>query len=112
MGQSRTISSGYWTTLGTSLSSFQNFEQAAQDIGSKLQADPNPITQDDASLMQSREQKLMPGGVRPPSDSISAETQRLATREGQPATPTPVVTPVSTQRSSRVETGSTTCRRR
>lgn len=55
----------------------QNFQKAAEDIGIKMQAAPHSITSSDAAHLKSREARAT-GQSQPPSDSISAEAQRLA----------------------------------
>ncbi|KAK3050061.1 hypothetical protein LTR09_008716 [Extremus antarcticus] len=55
----------------------RNFEQAAQEVGQKMQADPGNVTSQDAAYLKSREARAR-GQAQPPSDSISADAQRLA----------------------------------
>lgn len=73
----------------------QNFEQAAQEVGSKMQNAPGTITsevrtahalcglttnrhlQQDAAHIKSREARVL-GQANPPADSISADAQHLA----------------------------------
>ncbi|KAK5174106.1 uncharacterized protein LTR77_001186 [Saxophila tyrrhenica] len=55
----------------------RNFEQAAQEVGGKMQAEPGNVTSEDAAYLKSREARAM-GQGQPPSDSISADAQRLA----------------------------------
>lgn len=55
----------------------RNFEQAAQEVGQKMQADPGSVTSQDAAYLKSREARAT-GQAQPPSDSISADAQRLA----------------------------------
>ncbi|KAF7186272.1 hypothetical protein HII31_12347 [Pseudocercospora fuligena] len=55
----------------------QNFEQAAQEISSKMSSNPSSITSQDAAYLKSREARAT-GQAQPPSDSLSADAQRLA----------------------------------
>jgi hypothetical protein len=73
----------------------RNFEQAAQEIGSKMQQAPGNVNSEvrrtpessypclatdihqDAAYLKSREARVM-GQGQPPSDSISADAERLA----------------------------------
>lgn len=55
----------------------QNFENAAQDVLSKMQQDPSSITPEDANYLKSREARAT-GQAQPPKDSVSADAQRLA----------------------------------
>ncbi|KJX98630.1 hypothetical protein TI39_contig399g00002 [Zymoseptoria brevis] len=72
----------------------QNFEQAVQEVGAKMQNDPASVSSEDAAYLKSREARVI-GQGQPPADSISAEAQRLAsaTKEArkssrQPSDPT------------------------
>ncbi|KAK4634632.1 hypothetical protein CLAFUW4_00959 [Fulvia fulva] len=55
----------------------RNFEQAAQEIGQKMQSDPAAVSSEDAAYLKSREARAI-GQGQPPADSISADAQRLA----------------------------------
>ncbi|KXT18957.1 hypothetical protein AC579_8707 [Pseudocercospora musae] len=55
----------------------QNFKHAAQEIASKMNSDPSSITSHDAAYLKSREARAT-GQAQPPSDSLSADAQRLA----------------------------------
>lgn len=55
----------------------RNFEQAAQEVGGKMQNQPEAVTSEDAAYLKSREARAI-GQGQPPSDSVSAEAQRLA----------------------------------
>jgi len=55
----------------------QNFEQAAQEVGSKIATNPQSVSSEDANHLKSREARAT-GQAQPPSDSLSAEAQRLA----------------------------------
>lgn len=53
-----------------------NLESTAQHVGSKMQTNPSSVTPEDANTLESREHRAT--GVRPPTDSLSAEAKRLA----------------------------------
>ncbi|CAK4032830.1 Hypothetical predicted protein [Lecanosticta acicola] len=55
----------------------RNFEQAAEEVGAKMRNDPASVTSEDARYLKSREARLT-GQNQPPSDSISADAERLA----------------------------------
>nr|POF26077.1 hypothetical protein CFP56_22225 [Quercus suber] len=55
----------------------RNFEQAVQEVGSKMQHDPAHVATEDAAYLKSREARAI-GQGQPPADSISADAQRLA----------------------------------
>jgi len=57
----------------------RNFEQAAQEVGSKMQSAPESITSEDAAYLKSREARVINQG-QPPKDSISSDAQRLASQ--------------------------------
>jgi hypothetical protein len=60
-----------------------NFEQAAQEIGSKMENQPESVSSQDAAYLKSREARVI-GQGQPPANSISAEAQRLASaNEGE-----------------------------
>ncbi|KAG9651661.1 hypothetical protein KCU95_g11142, partial [Aureobasidium melanogenum] len=64
----------------------QNFENAAQDVLSKMQQDPSSITADDANYLKSREARAT-SQAQPPKDSVSADAQRLAAANEKGAAP-------------------------
>lgn len=53
-----------------------NFESVASDVSAKLSQDPASVTPEDANTLESREHRAT--GVRPPSDSLSAQAKRVA----------------------------------
>ena len=55
----------------------RNFEQVAQEIAGRMQTNPGSITSKDAAHLKSREARAS-GQAQPPSDSLSADAQRLA----------------------------------
>ncbi|KAK3675550.1 hypothetical protein LTR78_004634 [Recurvomyces mirabilis] len=64
----------------------QNFEQAAQEVGSKMQNAPDQVTQEDAAYIHSREGRVL-GRSNPPPGSITSEAEALAAaNEGRPNT--------------------------
>ncbi|KAK4998538.1 hypothetical protein LTR66_002244 [Elasticomyces elasticus] len=63
-----------------------NFEQAAQEVGDKMQNAPETVTAEDANYLKSREARVM-GQAQPPKDSISADAQRLAAANEQGKAP-------------------------
>jgi len=56
-----------------------NAQKAKQEVAAKMEG-PEPVTAEDASYVQSREQKAM-GGQRPPADGVSAQVQRPSTKD-------------------------------
>nr|POF12995.1 hypothetical protein CFP56_10143 [Quercus suber] len=68
----------------------RNFEQAAREVGTKMQHDPSHVTNEDAAYLKSREARVI-GQGQPPADSISADAQRLASaNEGTSRAPATV----------------------
>ncbi|KAM0723635.1 hypothetical protein Q7P37_000623 [Cladosporium fusiforme] len=57
----------------------RNFEQAAQEVGQKMQGAPETVTSEDAAYLKSREARAI-GQGQPPSDSIASDAERLASR--------------------------------
>ncbi|KAK5117691.1 hypothetical protein LTR62_005114 [Meristemomyces frigidus] len=55
----------------------QNFEQAVQEVGSKMENAPEQVTQADAAYLHSREAKVL-GRANPPAGSITSEAEALA----------------------------------
>ncbi|KAF2769545.1 hypothetical protein EJ03DRAFT_351276 [Teratosphaeria nubilosa] len=55
----------------------RNFEQAAQEIGNKMQNAPEAVTSEDANYLKSREARAI-GQSQPPAESISSDAQHLA----------------------------------
>ena len=55
----------------------RNLEDAASQVGSKLETAPESITKEDASLLHSRESRAM-GGQQPPKGSIASQAQSIA----------------------------------
>ncbi|EMC93141.1 hypothetical protein BAUCODRAFT_36812 [Baudoinia panamericana UAMH 10762] len=55
----------------------RNFEQAAQEVGSKMQNAPQSVTSEDAAYLKSREARVL-GQGQPPAGSISSDAQKLA----------------------------------
>ncbi|KAK0508573.1 hypothetical protein JMJ35_008849 [Cladonia borealis] len=55
----------------------RNLEDAAAQVGSKLETAPESITKEDASLLHSRESRAM-GGQQPPKSSIASQAQSVA----------------------------------
>ncbi|GAB7330609.1 hypothetical protein MBLNU13_g02187t1 [Cladosporium sp. NU13] len=67
----------------------RNFEQVAQEVGSKMQNAPETITREDAAYLKSREARAI-GQGQPPSDWIASDAERLASRnEGATKSSTP-----------------------
>ncbi|KAL8994750.1 MAG: hypothetical protein Q9169_005360 [Polycauliona sp. 2 TL-2023] len=62
--------------MQSELSKQRNFEQAASDVGSKLDSAPESITKDDAQAVHRAETRLQ--GQQPPSGSISSTAQHQA----------------------------------
>lgn len=62
----------------------RNFEQAAQQVGQKMQQMPEAVTKEDAAYLKSREARAI-GSNNPPAGSISADAEHLAA-ENQGAT--------------------------
>lgn len=81
----------------------QNFEQAASEVASKMESDPSSITSQDAAYLKSREARAT-GQAQPPSDSLSADAQRLASaNEGATTTTKSAMTPGEQSASDRIE---------
>ncbi|KAI9710994.1 MAG: hypothetical protein M1820_002432 [Bogoriella megaspora] len=59
----------------------QNFDEAAQRVGLKMQTNPGAVSSEDASYLQSREARLTGGDV--PPDSIASDAERLAAANEQ-----------------------------
>lgn len=55
----------------------RNAEDAAAQVGSKLETTPESITKEDASLLHSRESRAM-GGQQPPKGSLASQAQSVA----------------------------------
>ena len=55
----------------------RNVEDAAAQVGSKLETAPESVTKEDASLLHSRESRAM-GGQQPPKGSLASQAQSVA----------------------------------
>ncbi|KAL8766558.1 MAG: hypothetical protein Q9209_006701 [Squamulea sp. 1 TL-2023] len=73
--------------MQSELSKQQNFNEAASNVGSKLDAAPESITKEDAQAVHRAESRLQ--SQQPPSGSISSQAQhQAAVNEGATATTT------------------------